>query len=418
MAGLVATPNRWDGAAAMAMGDLARQDDYDPLIPPPPQPLKPAQDIAYGMAKGLTVDPLIDAYRAVSGQMTEDEQRNMAFGAAMGLLPMRAAGPLAKATSKMGALAEPIRAYHSSPHDFERFDPSKIGTGEGAQVYGYGHYFAENPAVSGQGGQYWNQFARRFKGPELDAAEYLRSNNFDREMAIKNMNDLIADMRAKHPERLKGMIGDYEQAVKLLESGKPVGPRTYEVDIKARPEQFLDWDKPISAQSTGVQSGLQPMIDKELNMILRTGDPRFNDLRKSLESGGVSGRELYNRQRSRPETSQQLNQAGIPGIKYLDQGSRNIPNQEYVNGLVEHFGSLEKALEASKQKLASAKTDFDRRSWAEAVNQLQMPPPTSNYVVFPGNEDLIAIMRKYGLAGMAPAGVLGSLAAQDRYEPQ
>ena len=29
-----------------------------------------------------------------------------------------------------------IRAYHGSPHDFDRFDMSKIGTGEGAQAYG------------------------------------------------------------------------------------------------------------------------------------------------------------------------------------------------------------------------------------------------------------------------------------------
>jgi hypothetical protein len=35
----------------------------------------------------------------------------------------------------------PIRAYHGSPHDFDRFDLSKIGTGEGAQarLRRYGH---------------------------------------------------------------------------------------------------------------------------------------------------------------------------------------------------------------------------------------------------------------------------------------
>ena len=71
----------------------------------------------------------------------------------------------AGATEKPGAAAiQGIRAYHSSPHDFDKFDLSKIGTGEGAQVYGHGLYFAENPAVSGQGGQYWNQFSVRFAG--------------------------------------------------------------------------------------------------------------------------------------------------------------------------------------------------------------------------------------------------------------
>src|SRR5690606_10961249 len=37
---------------------------------------------------------------------------------------------------------------HGSPHVFDRFDLSKIGTGEGAQVYGWGLYFAEAPSVA------------------------------------------------------------------------------------------------------------------------------------------------------------------------------------------------------------------------------------------------------------------------------
>ena len=41
-----------------------------------------------------------------------------------------------------------IKAYHGSPHDFDRFDLSKIGTGEGAQAYGHGLYFAENEGVA------------------------------------------------------------------------------------------------------------------------------------------------------------------------------------------------------------------------------------------------------------------------------
>jgi hypothetical protein len=38
-----------------------------------------------------------------------------------------------------------IKAYHGSPHKFDKFDLSKIGTGEGAQAYGHGFYFAEDP---------------------------------------------------------------------------------------------------------------------------------------------------------------------------------------------------------------------------------------------------------------------------------
>ena len=31
-----------------------------------------------------------------------------------------------------------ITAYHGSPHTFDKFNPAKIGTGEGAQAYGHG----------------------------------------------------------------------------------------------------------------------------------------------------------------------------------------------------------------------------------------------------------------------------------------
>ena len=37
-------------------------------------------------------------------------------------------------------------------------------------MYGHGLYFAENPAVSGQGGQYWKQFLERFEGTGRTAA--------------------------------------------------------------------------------------------------------------------------------------------------------------------------------------------------------------------------------------------------------
>ena len=39
-------------------------------------------------------------------------------------------------------------AWHGSPHDFDGFDLGAIGTGEGAQVHGWGLYFAQNRNVS------------------------------------------------------------------------------------------------------------------------------------------------------------------------------------------------------------------------------------------------------------------------------
>jgi hypothetical protein len=41
-------------------------------------------------------------------------------------------------------------AYHGTPHKFDKFDVSKVGTGQGAASYGHGLYFAENPKVAGE----------------------------------------------------------------------------------------------------------------------------------------------------------------------------------------------------------------------------------------------------------------------------
>lgn len=39
--------------------------------------------------------------------------------------------------ASLSKILKAIRAYHGSPHDFDKFDMSKIGTGEGAQAYGH-----------------------------------------------------------------------------------------------------------------------------------------------------------------------------------------------------------------------------------------------------------------------------------------
>ena len=50
-----------------------------------------------------------------------------------------------------------ITALHASPHSFRKFDTAFMGKGEGAQAYGWGLYFAENPEVNRS---YMNQFAQ------------------------------------------------------------------------------------------------------------------------------------------------------------------------------------------------------------------------------------------------------------------
>ena len=61
----------------------------------------------------------------------------------MGLLSSGAKAAAKNAVSDAGLLSPGIRAYHGSPYSFDEFSTSQIGTGEGAQAYGRGLYFAD-----------------------------------------------------------------------------------------------------------------------------------------------------------------------------------------------------------------------------------------------------------------------------------
>jgi hypothetical protein len=345
---------------------------------------------------------------------------------------------------KMGEVAEPIRAYHSSPHDFEKFDLSKIGTGQGAQSYGHGIYLAENPAVSGQGGQYWQEFARHptIGKTERDAADFLALHNFDRQAAAKQTRAQLernADFAKgiNSPEELASRVSEnaeFEKVVRLLESGRPVGPRTYEVGIHAPREAFLDWDKPL-APKTPVRGILADLGMKG------TGSP-YADIRNvskdaflAAQNPSLTGEGAYRslaRAAVRPEdvrpgfsahsptmASEALREAGIPGVKYLDQGSRNYPGNlpaQIASEKLQLHGTPEAAI-ASLEKYPHAYLKDEHKAAADLLRAGPLPESkgTSNFVVW--SPEIIQIMRKYGLAGAVPAG-MGALAAQDRYAEQ
>jgi hypothetical protein len=250
------------------------------------------------------------------------------------------------------ALNMGIKAYHGSPHSFDKFDMSKIGTGEGAQAYGHGLYAAESEDVSGFGGTYWNQFAQRFidkKDPEGIATFALKTAKGDRQGAISYLEGLI---NKSEPNSPVGKVG--KDALTMLKNDEHVGPWTYEVNIDADPNAFLDWDKPLSEQPEAVRKAIAPLITPEKLAVEGYTDPNVVKKLWKDPSGNMvyrnaplAGKESM--KTSAAEASDALRKAGIPGVKYLDAGSRGAGDG------------------------------------------------TRNYVVF--DDKLISIVKKYGIAG-------------------
>lgn len=227
-----------------------------------------------------------------------------------------------------------IRAYHGSPHLFDKFDISKIGTGEGAQAYGHGLYFAESEPIARN--YLGNPEARykRFSGhmdPKEEFAFDIATNTKDpRDM------DIMMPLVKKYGSNI-----DFDEAQRLAREALKNRGHMYETLLHVDPEHLLDWDRPLSEQSQFVQRALTPE-----GLGLQPGGPGgpFKGRRAwvaedSLPIGPMTTAEVppssvfsdrdtaatIYRQigREKPAiSSERLQKAGIPGIKYLDAGSR------------------------------------------------------------------------------------------------
>ena len=162
-----------------------------------------------------------------------------------------------------------LTAWHGTPHQIKgAFDISKVGTGEGAQSYGHGMYFAEEPKV-----------AKMYQA------------------ALSNTKYKVGD------RELKGNL--------------------YKVDIPdADIPNMLQWDKPLNQQPKSVQKALAK-IDPDLYSKkgmdydpLETGQMIYQRLSQMdmIKNGPFTG--------ASKNVSNMLNAQGIKGIRYSDAGSR------------------------------------------------------------------------------------------------
>jgi hypothetical protein len=325
-----------------------------------------------------------------------------------------------------------IKAYHGSPHDFDRFDLSKIGTGEArldpnlpvsqrqVGAYGPGLYFAENEGVAAS----YEQQLRPVTAAMSTARD---GDKFSVYVAGKKVATFDTQAEASaHRDML------WEQQEKAAPPG-----HVYQVSIKAEPEHFLDWDKPLSEQSEHVRKtlGVDKLPQKPTPEEWRAASdlaeqrrvplrdlPEYQELDRRLaattsrqtwaDALGISRTHIP----AQPEkltgsdflqilqqdmggegATNKLHSAGIAGIKYLDQGSRAQITDDLalVN---QHIESAKLRLDSAQQ---TGKQDYIDRMQGELDHWIKNKgllegsvAQTRNYVVF--DDKLIDITHKDG----------------------
>ena len=292
-------------------------------------------------AKAVVVDPIVEAF---------ESPRSMGQFAGEFVNPLR----IAAALRKTAPIAE-LDVYHGTPHRFEpteanplgEFDASKIGTGEGAQAYGHGVYLAEDPKIAAEySKRLWAN--KNYLGhPEINAAEKKASN-----AANAWFQSVIDGAPTETKAKLKAV---YETADAELKTTKSqYGRQMYKADLPDEMiDKMLDWDEPIGAGRENLLAEIakNPKLDvKQYEELLGLTPKSVNQ----QETGEMLYKALREDLGSDKKASAVFQQAGFPGVKYLD------------------------AL-AKKRR-----SDFD---WTDKKDK-------RNFVVFPGEEKKVRILER------------------------
>ena len=258
-------------------------------------------------------------------------------------------------------------AYHGSPHIFDKFSLEAIGTGEGNQSFGYGLYFAGKKEIAqhyrealSRGQNDWRENARA----ALEAAGLpatLASQDYEHgtilaviraaskaddkgiDEGVQALFNSAPDLRSASKETLKSVIEDYQSREKK--------GRLYHVEIP-EDDQFLLWDKPLNEQPEKVKAGLlkafpelsekaakdgaeidsllaeladEPQAKSSLSLPIEQGSSFYERITKQVAKDRSKleakfGQDVWGR--ADALASKVLQDAGIAGIKYLDNSSR------------------------------------------------------------------------------------------------
>lgn len=234
---------------------------------------------------------------------------------------------------------EGITAFHGTPHDFERFDSSKIGTGEGAQAYGHGLYFAESKGVAasyrdalakgemtfadGSPIGLTDPFAEIRSAGEKAGASWREAGDLTQQaLTALRDGDSLSDFAAfvkksDYSPELKAQWAAVLDAAGKFKWKQGQGS-LYQVRIKADPAHFLDWDGLADHQPKAVMDALEktdwwPYVKD-----------RIED-RGHAHGSNPTGQHIWKdllEDYSPEEATQLLHEAGIQGIRYADAGSR------------------------------------------------------------------------------------------------
>ena len=282
-----------------------------------------------------------------------------------------------------------ITALHASPHSFRKFSTDFMGKGEGAQAYGWGLYFAENPKVNRS---YMNQFAQdkatwKFREVETGVIEVMQRSLVGSFLP----KDALPEAKEDASDIAWSVLGDLVDAAR--------GSMTV-LDIVMELHDEIDTNRKYAETYPQVREKLEQLEGFMLSLLdhldeieIRTGMPSNYKVELNVEDSELLGWDYVDE-----TVLALLKDSPVEEVRYAleraerraDYRGENVSGKDVYQELFDAFWDGEDGTKQEAQKAASVSllsSDIKGIRYADGYTRGKVEEEqTYNYVIFDGND--------------------------------
>lgn len=227
-----------------------------------------------------------------------------------------------------------IKTYHGSQASFDKFDHSFMGSGEGAQAYGWGTYVSEVEGIAKAYAKQNASFGRiskisKYLGTGKSVVNAMLNPSTHKKTLLRliynaiRTNEAIQNSTTFEPmlEEAKKALSELKTAKEMLE-GK-TDRNLYSVDIPDDTgDNYIGWDDPLNAKQIGMwkKALLSVVPESDRAYYEEWADGMLENRKK--ENNPLTGKDAYyaiDSKYASKKTSMALSKAGFVGVKVIAQ---------------------------------------------------------------------------------------------------
>ena len=282
-----------------------------------------------------------------------------------------------------------ITALHASPHSFRKFDTAFMGKGEGAQAYGWGLYFAENPKVNRS---YMNQFAQdkatwKFREVETGVIEVMQRSLVGSFLP----KDALPEAKEDASDIAWSVLGDLVDAARGSMTVLDIVMELHdEIDTNRKYAETYPQEREKLEQLEGFMLSLLDHLDE---IEVRTGMPSNYRVELNVEDSELMGWDYVDE-----TVLALLKDSPVEEVRYAleraerraDYRGENVSGKDVYQELFDAFWDGEDGTKQEAQKAASVSllsSDIKGIRYADGLSRWkEKEKQTYNYVIFDGND--------------------------------